>query len=106
MTVSFIVRLPGKAETQTQLRAMLFDIVEAMRHEPEFVSTWVHEDQNEPNTLVLYETWTGTREAFLATQLSKPYRQAYEAALPALLAGERSITFLTGLKAYPQRRIQ
>ncbi|MFA9218867.1 MAG: putative quinol monooxygenase [Sphingomonadaceae bacterium] len=102
-SVSFIVRLPARPEKREQMRAMLFDVVDQMSQEPDFINTWVHEDQAEPDTLVLYETWACSRDTFLAQHLSKPYRQAYEAALPELLAGERSITFLSQLRAYPGR---
>lgn len=102
-TVAFVVRLPARPEKREQMRAMLFDVVDNMAKEPDFINTWVHEDQAEPDTIVLYETWACSREAFLAEHLNKPYRQAYEAALPELLAGERTITFLTELRAYPSR---
>ena len=102
-TVAFVVRLPARPEKREQMRAMLFDVVEAMAKEPDFINTWVHEDQAEPDTIVLYETWACSRETFLSRHLAKPYRQAYEAALPALLASERTITFLSELRAYPAR---
>ncbi|WP_295998805.1 antibiotic biosynthesis monooxygenase [Rugamonas sp.] len=102
-TVAFIVRLQARPEERERMRTMLFDVVDAMAKEPDFINTWVHEDQAEPNTVVLYETWACSRETFMARHLSKPYRQAYEAALPELLAAERTITFLTELRAYPGR---
>ena len=104
-TVSFIVRLPTRPEKRAQMRAMLFDVVDAMSHEPDFVNTWVHEDVNDPDAIVLYETWACTQDYFMAHHLAKPYRAAYEAALPELLSGERSLQFLSGIRAYPQRAL-
>jgi quinol monooxygenase YgiN len=102
-TVSFLVHLPTKPEQRERMRGMLMNVLDTMAREPDFISTWVHEDMNAPDTLVLYETWACSREHFMAHHLTKPYRQAYEAALPELLSGERRIEFLTGLKAYPAR---
>jgi quinol monooxygenase YgiN len=100
-TISFVVRLPGKPETSARLRELLFGVVDAMSQEPDFVHTWVHEDADDPHTVVLYETWACSREFFLAHHLQKPYRLAYEAALPDLLAGARTIDFLRVIAAYP-----
>jgi len=100
--VSFIVHLPFKPERTAQGRQMVMEIVRAMSHEPEFINTWVNEMQDEPDTLVLYETWACSRDDFIARQLPKPYRLAYEAQLPALLSGERQIVFLTPLAGFPK----
>ena len=102
-TVSFVVRLPAKPEHRVRMRAMLMHVVDTMAREPDFINTWVHEDLDDPDTLVLYETWACSREYFIAHHLAKPYRQEYEAALPELLKAERTIDFLKGLKAYPER---
>ena len=93
--ISFIVRLPTRPEKRAEMRAKLFHVVESMSAEPDFINTWVHVDANAPDTLVLYETWACSREYFMTHHLAKPYRQAYEAALPELLAQPRSIDFLS-----------
>jgi quinol monooxygenase YgiN len=101
--VAFVVHLPFKPEHTAHGRQRVMEIVRAMSHEPEFINTWINEMQDEPDTLVLYETWACSRDDFIARQLSKPYRLAYEAELPALLSGERQIVFLTPLAGFPQR---
>lgn len=101
--VSFIVHLPFRPERTAQGRRMVMDIVKAMSREPEFINAWVNEMQDEPDTLVLYETWACSRDDFMARQLSKPYRLAYETQLPELLSGERQIVFLTPLAGFPTR---
>ncbi len=100
-TVSFVVTLSAKPETSARMRELLFDVVNAMAKEPDFINTWVHEDLNDPNTVVLYETWACSKEEFLARHLSKPYRQSYEAVLPDLLAKPRTIDFMKIIAAYP-----
>ncbi|WP_223538854.1 putative quinol monooxygenase [Pseudomonas sp. BF-R-12] len=54
--VAFIVYLPAKPERFAETKERLLDVVHQMSAEPDFVNTWVHQLQDEPNTLVLYET--------------------------------------------------
>jgi len=102
--VAFIVYLPAKPERFAETKKRLLDVVHQMSAEPDFVNTWVHQLQDEPNTLVLYETWKCSKEDFIARHLSKPYRQDYEKLLPELLASDRRIEFLEVIESYPARR--
>ncbi|WP_283183966.1 putative quinol monooxygenase [Pseudomonas svalbardensis] len=102
--VAFIVYLPAKPERFAEMKERLLDVVHQMSAEPDFVNTWVHQLQDDPNTLVLYETWTCSKDDFITRHLSKPYRQAYELLLPQLLVSERRIEFLDVIKSYPVRR--
>jgi quinol monooxygenase YgiN len=88
-----LVSLPVKPEARETFRKMLSEIGEHIAKEPSFVSALIHEDMDDPDTIVLYETWSGSREQLLE-QLTRPYRRAYEAALPAMLKSERRIVFL------------
>ncbi|KQV86259.1 oxidoreductase [Massilia sp. Root351] len=100
---AFIVRLTAKPEVRERFRAELFNVVNRMAQEPDFINTWVHEDANDRNTFVLYETWGCSRDFFLGTHLAKDYRVQYEALLPELLAKERTIDFLDIVASYPGR---
>ncbi|KQV10068.1 oxidoreductase [Pseudomonas sp. Root329] len=102
--VAFIVYLPAKPERFAEMKERLLDVVHQMSAEPDFVNTWVHQLQDDPNTLVLYEIWNCSKDDFITRHLSKPYRQAYEQRLPQLLASERRIEFLDVIKSYPVRR--
>ncbi|CRL47434.1 antibiotic biosynthesis monooxygenase [Pseudomonas sp. P154a] len=102
--VAFIVYLPAKPERFAETRERLLEVVHQMSAEPDFVNTWVHQLQDDPNTLVLYETWNCSKEDFIARHLSKPYRQVYEALLPELLAEDRRIEFLDVISSYPSQR--
>ncbi|WP_394778120.1 putative quinol monooxygenase [Undibacterium sp.] len=104
-SISFIVHLPAKPEVRERMRKMTFDVLDAMSAEPDFINTWVHEDLNDPDTLVIYENWACSRDYFLQHHLSKPYRQAFEAALPDMLSHERRIEFLKGIRSYPGRAL-
>jgi len=102
-TIAFVVHLPGRPEHRDELEARLFQVLDAMASEPDFVNAWAHRASEDPDTIVIYETWACSREHFLAHHLGKDYRQEYEAALPRLLGRERRIEFLTPLRGYPQR---
>src|SRR5882672_2430656 len=93
-TTVLLVFLPVKPEARERFRKMLLEVGEHIAKEPEFVSASVHEDMDDPDTLVIYETWAGSREHLLKHQLGKPYRAAYEAALPEMLKAERRIVCL------------
>jgi len=102
--ISFVVYIPIKPGARERGRRMLLDVIATMSSEPDFVNAWVHQQMDDEDTIVVYETWACTREHFLAHHLKKPYRQTYEAALPELLSAERRIVFLQPIAAYPQRR--
>ncbi len=102
-TISFIVHLPAKPEVRERMRKMTFDVLDAMSKEPDFINTWVHEDLNDPDMLVIYENWACSRDHFLQHHLNQPYRKAFEAALPEMLSHERRIEFLKGIRSYPGR---
>jgi len=103
-TIAFIVHLPGRPEHRDELEARLIQVLDAMAKEPDFVNTWAHRAAEDPDTIVIYETWACSRDHFLEHHLRKDYRQDYEAALPRLLARERTIEFLTPVRGYPGRR--
>ncbi|WP_166365672.1 putative quinol monooxygenase [Pseudomonas akapageensis] len=102
--VAFIVHLTAKEGRLEEMKEHLFKVVHEMSAEPDFINTWIHDSQSEPNTVVLYETWGCSSEYFISHHLSKAYRQAYEKLLPDLLAKARRIEFLDIIKSYPQRR--
>jgi quinol monooxygenase YgiN len=102
-SVSFVVTLSAKPETSARMRELLLDVVDTMSREPDFINTWVHQDLNDPHTVILYETWACSKEVFLAHHLNKSYRLAYEAVLPDLLAKPRTIEFMQIIAAYPLR---
>ena len=93
--ITFIVRLPGKPEHRATLETELLKVLDTMADEPDFINTYLHRSAEDPDTLLVYETWACSWEYFRTHHLGKPYRQAYEAVLPALLKQERTIELLT-----------
>jgi quinol monooxygenase YgiN len=103
-TISFIVHLPGKPGHVDELERGVLGVVEAMSHEPDFVNTYLCRSLEDPNTLVLFETWACSRDYFFEHHLKAPYRTDYEEALPALLCQERTLEFLELRRAYLSNR--
>jgi quinol monooxygenase YgiN len=97
---AFIVHLPGKPERREELETRLLEVLDAMSEEPDFINTYLHRSADEPDTLVLYETWACSREYFMSHHLNRPYRKAYEAVLPELLARWRTLEFLDTQRIY------
>lgn len=92
--LTFIVHLPAKPERYAELEASVRQVLTDMSHEPDFLECTLHRSQNDPNMLVVYESWSCDREYFLQHHLPRPYRAAFERALPERLAAERRIEFL------------
>lgn len=82
---------PGQKEA---FRLHLYRLVNAMKAEPHFVNTIVHEDLDHPDRLVLYEIWSGSRERWQSEEPQKPYRTTYEQGLSDLLA-DRTVQWMT-----------
>ena len=99
---SFIVHLPGKSETREELESRLLAVLEAMSKEPDFISTYLHRQADDPDTLVLYEIWACSNEHFMSYHLGRPYRQQYETVLSGLLKAPRRLEFLTPVREYHQ----
>lgn len=60
-------------------------VLQGIRAEPLCKSILVHEDLQNPDLVILYEIWAGTREAFDRDERNKPYRAEYARILPDLL---------------------
>ncbi|KFN08870.1 putative quinol monooxygenase [Paenibacillus macerans] len=89
LNIRFKVK-PGKKET---FRDSLFSMINNFRNEPTFVNAIVSDDLDNPNDLVIYEIWQGTRESWIQDELPKPYRSEYEGALTSLI-DDRIVSWL------------
>lgn len=98
--ISFIVHLPGKPEARDELLASLSEVLEQMSHEPDFVNTYLHRSMEDPDTLVLYETWACTPQYFKDVHLKMSYRVAYEGKLQRLLKSDRRFEWLEPVRAF------
>jgi quinol monooxygenase YgiN len=80
--LTFIVHLPAKPERYADLEAGVRQVLTDMSREPDFLNCTLHRSQNDPNTLVVYETWSCDREYFLQHHLPRHYRAEFERELP------------------------
>jgi quinol monooxygenase YgiN len=104
-TLAFIVHLPVKHEHVETFRLDLLGVLDAMAGEADFVSTYLHQPADDPDSFVLYEVWSCSREHFLQHHLGKPYRQAFEAALAQRLRAERRIEFLDTVHSWHRQAL-
>lgn len=101
--ISFIVHLPGKPETRDELYLSLLEVLDEMSHEPDFVNTYLSRSTDDPDTLVLYETWACGAEYFQNYHLKRPYRVEYEEKLKRLLKSDRRFEWLEPVRAYEKK---
>lgn len=87
---------------RTRFRELLDGVLEAMRHEASFVCAQLHDDPDDPDIFCLHETWAD-RDDVLNVQLHRPYRAAWNAALPDLLAKPREIRIWRSVRAFDRR---
>jgi quinol monooxygenase YgiN len=74
LIVRFRVRDGRRAEFVGRLRSLLA----TMSREPSSLGAQLLESVDDPNELVVYETWAGTRETWLRDEAPRPYRKPYE----------------------------
>lgn len=78
---------PGHEEEYLRLCTPVLD---AMRYEPTFVNTVLHQDPEDPTRFMVWETWVD-REDFFEVQMKRDYRRAYEARLPEIVSKPRTV---------------
>lgn len=81
---------PGKKE---EFRTALSSLIKEMSVEKSFISAIVSDDLDQPDDLVIYEIWQGTRDSWLQEEFTKPYRKNYEGTLGELIV-DRSVSWL------------
>jgi quinol monooxygenase YgiN len=93
-----LVSIPLKRGRAGEFLALLDDVIVAMRSEDTFVNVVVLQSADDPDTIVLYETWFD-RDNFSSVQRKRAYRNAYETRLPALLREPRQIAFYDAVRS-------
>ncbi|MCQ4087818.1 putative quinol monooxygenase [Saccharibacillus sp. JS10] len=91
--IHLYVRFKAKPGKREAFREELSSLVDIMSAEKTFISSVISDDLDQPDDVVIYEVWQGTKESWLAEELPKPYRQAYEDRLNDLVL-DRKITWL------------
>ena len=88
--VSLVITVRVKPEHRQEFLDLLTPLLDAMRHEPSFIDTVLHNDSDDPTHFMLYETWADL-EDLVQVQAQRAYRKAFMDRLPALLAEERQV---------------
>ncbi|MEI4771877.1 antibiotic biosynthesis monooxygenase [Psychrobacillus sp. FJAT-51614] len=91
--VQLNIRFKAKPGKKEEFRKELSSLIEEMSSEKAFISAIVSDDLDQPDDLIIYETWQGTRDSWLAEEFIKPYRKDYEVRLDDLIL-ERSVSWL------------
>jgi quinol monooxygenase YgiN len=91
--VQLNIRFKAKPGKKEEFRKELSSLIEEMSSEKAFISAIVSDDLDQPDDLIIYETWQGTRDSWLAEEFIKPYRKNYEGTLGDLIV-DRSVSWL------------
>lgn len=95
----FYVQFHLKPEYVGEFKKSLLFLAEEMSKEETFVSTFLHQDVEDPNKYTIYERWTEPNmEEFISVQLKgKEYRKYYEDHIDQWSATPRAISVLNPL---------
>ncbi len=91
MSVTYVIGFTVRPEQRARFLKLLNGVLDAMRHEPMFVSATLNSDLGDANHFLLQETWADHQDV-LDVQLKRPYREEWHAALEELLAAPRDIS--------------
>ena len=95
---TILITLQVKPGRDSEFLGLLAPVLNAMRHEPSFINTVLHQDPEDPCRFLLYETWAD-RQDLVEVQMQRPYRSALNARLPDLLAAPKRIEAWQALRA-------
>lgn len=90
MSVTYVIEFHVHPEQRERYLELLDGVLDAMREEPMFIDAALHVDPDDRNHFFLHETWRDHQDV-LEVQLKRPYREAWHAALPDLLARPRIV---------------
>lgn len=96
--VTYVIGFTLNPGCEAEFMALLTPVLDRMRHEAGFINAVLHRDEADPVRFMLYETWAD-HDDVVAVQIHRPYRQAYNDALPKLLAGPREVQVWRPLRA-------
>jgi quinol monooxygenase YgiN len=98
MPMTFVIRFKVVPEERERFLSLLEGVLDSMRDEPMFHEAVLHRDPENENHFMLYETWEDLDDV-VNVQLERPYRRAWHAALPEILAEPRDISSWLPLRA-------
>lgn len=90
-TTTVIVRFPVKPERAEDFQTAFNGLLNGLRQEPTFIEARVHQDLDDPDVVVFYETYREDRQSFLNRVPQQPWFQEFLDKLPNLLTRERDV---------------
>jgi quinol monooxygenase YgiN len=88
--VTFVITFNIKPDHQDEFHTLLGEVLDAMRNEPTFINAVLHRDAQDPQKVMLYETWADYDDV-VNTQIQREYRKPYWDRLPELLVETQRI---------------
>ena len=98
MSITYVIQFDVRPSEIDRFRTLLDEVLDAMRHEPNFRNAALHKDPANPLRFMLYETWAD-HEDVMNVQLGRPYRDRWHAALDQILAGPRAFSIWEPLRS-------
>jgi quinol monooxygenase YgiN len=98
MPVTYVIQFDVIPEQRARFISLLTGVLDAMRGEATFREAVLHQDPQDENHFMLYETWQDHEEV-LNVQILRPYREAFHAALPVVLRRPRDVSMWVPLRA-------
>lgn len=105
-TTTIIVRFPVKPEKNEEFQVELHKLLEGLQKEDTFLEARVHYTLDEPNIIILYETYRESRESFLKRVPKQPWFKAFLNKLPNLLQQERDVFWSQRTGLYDKKEIK
>lgn len=99
-TTTVIVRFPVQPRKREEFQIAFNGLLNGLRQEPTFVEARVHQDLDDPNVVVFYETYREDRKSFLDRVPKKPWFQTFLNQLPDLLSREREVFWNECVEVY------
>jgi quinol monooxygenase YgiN len=94
--IVLLVKISLKPGRKPEFLEKLHAVVGVMAKEPSFINSTVHDNIENTDEVVVYETWKGSKESWLAEEYPRAYRKPYEDSLADLVV-DRSVSWLKPL---------
>lgn len=98
MPVTYLIQFDVIPQQRALFLSLLTGVLDAMRSEAMFCEAILHQDPQDENHFMLYETWQD-HDDVLQVQLGRPYRQEFHDALPTVLRQPRQVSIWLPLRA-------
>ncbi|RZJ23632.1 MAG: hypothetical protein EON51_01755 [Acinetobacter sp.] len=78
------IRFTTTDENRGEFKSILIELFNLIASEEKFVDASIAEAMEDPNSIIVYETWDTTVADFMEQQMSREYRIPFEKALVSL----------------------